>query len=497
MCIFLVALPWLNPFAPGPTPATLQFLLSWSFLAFLVQLLVFSGRCPSPSSIARGWLVAAIASSVLAVLQFGGLGDAWMPWVNAAHPGEAFANLRQRNQLASLTNIGLITLLCLRGSENGIKVWQLAIAVLLGAGNASSSSRTGLVQLLSVVAVVCFLPAWRTPVRRKLALATLFSYGLATLALPMLFGEGFGTSGLLNRFEDSSACASRWVLWRNVLHLIELKPLTGWGWGELDFAHFVTLFPTTRFCEILDNAHNLPLHLAVELGLPIALLGCGLVIGYLLRSRPWREQDPLRQLAWGVLTVIFLHCLLEYPLWYGPFQVAVVLCVSWLMGTHRLNQERSSGGSSIPGTDVNTSNAGRQTGLFPQRAVAFVVSGAVMLMSGYAWWDYHRLSQIYLEPENRSAAYRHNTLEKVRSSWLFRDQVQFAELSITPVTPENADAMYVLAHTVLHFSPEAKVVEKLIQSARASARDNEAVFFETRYKAAYPEAYERWSLKQR
>ncbi len=120
-----------------------------------------------------------------------------------------------------------------------------------------------------------------------------------------------------------------------------------------------------------------------------------------------------------------------------------------------------------------------------------------MLMSGYAWCDYYRVSQIYLEPENRSASYRHKTLEKVRSSWLFRDQVQFAELSITPVTQENADAMYVLARTVLHFSPEAKVVEKLIQSARASGRDKEAKFFETHFKAAYPEAYERWSLKQR
>lgn len=36
----------------------------------------------------------------------------------------------------------------------------------------------------------------------------------------------------------------------------------------------MTLFPGERFCVLLDNAHNLPLHLAVELGVPVAALLC-------------------------------------------------------------------------------------------------------------------------------------------------------------------------------------------------------------------------------
>ena len=34
----------------------------------------------------------------------------------------------------------------------------------------------------------------------------------------------------------------------------------------------------------------------------------------------------------------------------------------------------------------------------------------------YAAWDYHRVSQIYLAPEQRDAAYRGDTLAKVRDS---------------------------------------------------------------------------------
>ncbi len=32
-------------------------------------------------------------------------------------------------------------------------------------------------------------------------------------------------------------------------------------------------------------------------------------------------------MAWGVLAIILLHSLLEYPLWYGPFQMALCQCV--------------------------------------------------------------------------------------------------------------------------------------------------------------------------
>ena len=51
--------------------------------------------------------------------------------------------------------------------------------------------------------------------------------------------------------------------------------------------------------------------------LALALLLAGAVLVW--RARPWREAQPARQLAWGVLALIGLHSLLEYPLWYSYF----------------------------------------------------------------------------------------------------------------------------------------------------------------------------------
>jgi hypothetical protein len=93
----------------------------------------------------------------------------------------------------------------------------------------------------------------------------------------------------------------------------------------VSFAHYMTLYDGPRFVEILDNAHNLPLHLAVELGIPAALLICGGFAGLVIAARPSRASDPMRPMAWGVL-----HSLLEYPLWYGPFQLVFGLCLGFL-----------------------------------------------------------------------------------------------------------------------------------------------------------------------
>ena len=293
-------------------------------------------------------------------------------------------------------------------------------------------------------------------------------------------------------------------MWSNVLHLIMLKPWSGWGWGELDYAHFVTPYPDGRFCEILDNAHNLPLHLAVELGIPVAVFVCAALLWLVLRARPWRETVAVRQLAWAVLALIGLHSLLEYPLWYGPFQIAALLAL-WMLW----RQPDPAPGDPDPVTSALREDSYRRQGRgsswgsaadpgWPSvsgRGARAVLVGALLLFAavGYAAWDYHRVSQIYLAPALRAPAYRDDTLHKIQASRLFRNQVRFAALTTTDVTIANAAALNQQAHTLLHFSPESRVVEKLIDSALLLGRDDEAAFYMDRYRSAFAADFARWS----
>lgn len=486
----LITLPWLNPFSPGPTAAAVPLLFAWACMAGLLLLRAGDNtpvaRQRWVNAMAGAWLAAAGTSAVIGLLQYFGA-SGWLGiWVNHPDVGLAYGNLRQRNQFASLMSIGLVTLLWWvaqasprgGGGRSGWFGLALALAVLLGVGNAASSSRTGLLQLLVVVAMAL---VWQhrsrhqggsTPTASALSwvlLAAVLSYAVANWALPWLAGLDPSNSGAWARLRaGDSACSSRLTLWRNVLHLIAQKPWLGWGWGELDYAHFITLYPGARFCDILDNAHNLPLHLAVELGLPITLLLCGGSLWLAWRARPWRDLDATRQLAWAVLAVIVLHSLLEYPLWYGPFQMAAGLCV-WLL---------------LP--------AGGQWRRTLAPYVQASLAGMLLTFCALAGWQYHLASQIYLPTEQRAPAYRFDTLEKTRHVLLFRDQLRFAELTVTELTLANAAPMNRLAKDILHFSPEARVVEIIIDSARLLGREAEADFYLARLQAAFPQAHADW-----
>ncbi|MGI9133307.1 MAG: Wzy polymerase domain-containing protein, partial [Rhodoferax sp.] len=309
----------------------------------------------------------------------------------------------------------------------------------------------------------------------RLCLAALGLYLLALLALPSALQVLTGTPGnsLIGRFADAEGCGGRRVLWANVLYLIGQRPWSGVGWGELDYAHFMAQYPGPRFCDILDNAHNLPLHLAVELGVPLALLVCLAALAWVWRARPWRETDATRQLAWGVLALLLLHSMVEYPLWYGPFQLAGALSL-WLL----------------------LRRPGAARGAPPGAGAPALLAMLVVAASAALWalaWDYWRVSQLYLAPAERASAYREDTRDKVRGSWWFEDQVLFAELTTTTLTPANAGHLHALALRLLHFSPEPRVVQKLIESATLLGLADEALLYQQRFKAAFADEYARWA----
>ena len=461
----LLVLPWLAPWSPSPQPNTVPLLVSWA----CIGLLLLWGRRIQTLDVARAWAVAALVSSVMGLIQYFGAAEIFSPWLHVAALGEANANLRQRNQLATLLAIGMLAVLWWQA--NGLKtrqaLWMLA---LLAIGNAATSSRTGLLHMLLVCGLVVFW-AWRSRSQMLrlspgLGLGTLGVYLLANWGLPWCLSvlSGQDVIDALTRMGHNEGCGSRRVLWANVVELIRQKPWTGWGWGELKYAHYITAYeggPEKRFCEILGNAHNLPLHLAVTLGLPItAALGLALLIT-LAWSRPWTSASPTHQLAWSVLAVIGLHSLLEFPLWYGPFQMAVLLCsVLLLMPTSSGSVSSSRG---LP-----------------------LIGGLLLAIVCLVGADYARARQIYMPASQRWLVWRDDPLGAARSSWFFQRSATFAELTLTRVTRENAPWVLATSLEMLHYSPEPKVVRQLILSADMLGRRDLVDLHTARWRAAFP-----------
>ncbi len=461
----LMVLPWVAPWSSPPQANTVPLLISWACTAGLMM----AGQRIQPREIARAWVWAALISSMMGLIQYFGAAWAWGGLMHVPGLGEANANLRQRNQLATLLGTGMAAVLWWQahGLKTRHALWMLA---LLAMGNAATSSRTGLLHMLLVtaLAVLWFYRSRDNTAHfsPRLAFWALAVYLLANWGLPWLLSMQTDQNvvNAMTRMGHNEGCGSRRVLWANVLELIGQKPWTGWGWDELKYAHYITAYdgpPEKRFCDILGNAHNLPLHLAVTLGVPVtATLGL-LVLAMLCKAGPWACRLPHHQLAWSVLAMIGLHSLLEFPLWYGPFQMAVLLCGLLLMPPTWSLQ-------------AHASSMIRALGALMLTIVCFVAL------------DYARASQIYMPAHQRWEIWRDAPLDAARSSWFFKRSAAFAELTMTPVSPDNAEWILATSLKVLHYSPEPNVVRQLILSAQMLNRQDLVRLHTARWRAAFP-----------
>jgi len=199
-------------------------------------------------------------------------------------------------------------------------------------------------------------------------------------------------------------------------------------------------------------------------------LGVISVIGWIGVSKPWRAMTADRQLAWAILGVIGLHSLLEYPLWYGPFQIALVFCLWLIAGPIRRALNHSA----------------------PARGLGVLISAALCLVA----FDYARVRQIYLPAEQRWGIWRSQPMQAARQSWFFQDTALFAELTTSQVSPDNARWVLNTSQSLLRTSPEPRVIEKLLESARLLQEDDLFALHHARFREVYPGAFLAWSQKQ-
>ncbi len=186
----LLVLPWVHPWAPGPTSNTVPLLISYASLAWLLAF----ARLPSATELARAWAWAALIGSATGLLQYFGQASLLQGWVHVpSNLGEAMGNLRQRNQLATLTSIGAVAVLWWhsQGLKRPHALWMLA---LLATGNAATNSRTGLLQWLLVPVLLALWQAASHPRRAPwswaLMLWALGVYLLASQVLPWVLSAG-------------------------------------------------------------------------------------------------------------------------------------------------------------------------------------------------------------------------------------------------------------------------------------------------------------------
>ena len=374
---------------PGALPSS----LAWSGLGMLAAAAVLAasgasaGARPDGESIAAaffaGWVIAGLLNAGIALLQVFApdLTDGDF-LARSGYPGRAVGNLRQPNHLSSLAvwaAIGVIALLQL----GRLRAWpaRLVFALLTGVV-VLTASRTGLVSVVLLAAWGLLDRSLARDTRRLLAAAPLL-YGLAWSAMWWWAQHSHRAFGGQDRLQETDISSSRFGIWGNTLDLIARHPWTGVGFGEFNLAWSMTPFPG-RPTAFFDHAHNLPLHIAAELGLPMAGAVMALLLWALVRGWGWgRPAAPAARCAWVFVLMIGLHSLLEYPLWYAYF----LLPTAWAWGLTLGSPARPASGQ---GTANQPGSSGTAT---PPWAVAAGL--ALVIGSAASALDYTRVTRIF------------------------------------------------------------------------------------------------------
>ena len=402
--------------AVGNLPAGLG--ASGAAVCLLAATVLCAGTAVRPTplvcaSFFTAWLVTGVVSVFISLVQVFWPAAADGQWIaHSGIPGRAVGNLRQPNHLSTLllwsavAVVPLVETVALSRHAAVKAVLGLMFAVVVF-GVVLSGSRTGLLGIAGLV-------VWGLADRRlsRASRALLLASPLICLVSWILLGWissllDTGALGASNRLGESQDYSSgRWAIWRDTLVLIAQNPWFGVGFGEFNFAWTLTPFPD-RNTQFFDHTHNLPLHLAVELGIPLASLVLGLLAWGL-----WQAFDRSRRIEGGegvarraalvMVLLMALHSQLEYPLWYAYFLLPTAFAWGLCLG----------GGDDMP----------REKRSSPWMALA---GATLMLSAALTVWDYRKVVAIFAPPQGSPETLAERIVEG-RHSWFFAHHADYA-----------------------------------------------------------------------
>ncbi|MBW8757560.1 MAG: O-antigen ligase C-terminal domain-containing protein [Burkholderiales bacterium] len=353
--------------------------------------------------------------------------------------GRVGGNIGQPNQFADAMIWGLIALVPLArawhdraGSRQARAGWFLA-ALFIILGLVLTGSRTAFVALALLAVWGLADRQLARPLRIALVaspvVAVLMSWGVHAIA------NAFQVQAAITDRSDATDVTSfRGEIWAQSLQLVKAQPWLGVGWGDFNLAWTLTPFGA-RNAGLVDNAHNLFLQLAVELGVPAALLMTGLLLAALVFAarRTWRLAGDAglgARAALMIVVVMGLHSLLEYPLWYAY----LLLPTAWAFGF-------------AVGAGKAGASPARAEPAVPLRAWRWI--GVLMVvLAPSAWLDYLNIVKLFL-PDATSLPLEER-VARAQASPLFANQADYVAVTNLPLTSDTAPLVVRSSHVLLN-----------------------------------------------
>jgi O-antigen ligase len=246
---------------------------------------------------------------------------------------QGYGMVAQANNFADFISLAIVSLLYLY-SKKLIKFKILSISLLAGLLMLSlAGSRSSMLYLLAIIALSLVLhlrfqkEGTDTSTSKnllKISIALLPLFVIIQLLLAAYLPASLLIHTPISRGIDAISTQSaslRWQFWQTSLNLFFQHPWLGIGAGQMRWQTFLLIDhsaanPAHIFFE---HAHNLFLNLLAEMGLIAGLI---VFLGLATWLKSFFKHQTLDLETWwllGLVAIIGIHSLLEYPLWYTYF----------------------------------------------------------------------------------------------------------------------------------------------------------------------------------
>jgi O-antigen ligase len=386
-------------------------------------------------------LAGGLLSAGAAILQHYGIHTIFDAVIVSSAGGGIIGNLGQPNHFGCYDAMALMSLAYLYA--RGKLHWMIATAIalpLLYVG-ALSGSRAMWLYIVALPLLAGWLHSRsKSDGSRKLIIFTL------SLAIGFLIAQWIGTLPFFHHtattsgqrlVAESQVSSSRLEHWRAAWWAFKEAPVLGAGWGRFPWHHFLYQAQHADLIleELFNHTHNILFQLLAETGLAGTAL---LIAGAFLWISRIRSADYPLESWWllGLLTVIGLYSMVEFPLWYSFFLGLAAVAVG--MGAGTGNFMRLGGHVRRPFIVVCV--------------FAFCVTFSVL----YSYRDLGRLYRDDRTPLPWTQA--EQILERGMRDPIFAPYAEFAASSFIALDRENLGDKLVLNTRVMHFAPVAPVV---------------------------------------
>ena len=280
-------------------------------------------------------------------------------------------------------------------------------------------------------------------------------------------------------FELATGILPRLYLWREGWHAFLSAPLLGVGFGQFPWHHvqYGELRPESPLTGLLfSHTHNLLIQVMAEMGLAGAVVLMAGIGAWLWGLKQARFDVYLWWLL-GLLAVIGIHSMLEYPLWYAHFLGIAALAFG--------------------------ATESRLIPLRIARIGPWIMAAVIALGATTAWTtveSYRRMevllfSRYHYPPGSAEVEWAHAALQRIHRESLLAPYIELVYAGGIEPDPQNLRQKLDLNTRVMRFAPISLVVYRQAILLALNGESGPAMEQAERAGAAYPREMP-WFVRQ-